>query len=58
MSLPIFSFILPAYGGGGLSRGDQELQVHFGDTPPAACSQLALPQDTPALAPKPAGLQG
>ena len=37
----------------GLSRGKQELQVHFGDAPPATCSQLALPQDPPALAPKP-----
>ena len=42
----------------GLSRGKQELQVHFGDTPPATCSQLALPQDPPALAPEPVGLQG
>ena len=58
MLLPISSFILPVSGGGGLSRGKQELQVHFGDTPPATCSRLALPQDIPALAPKPAGLQG
>lgn len=42
----------------GFSRGKKELQVHFGDTPPATCSQLALPQDPPALAPKPVGPQG
>ena len=34
------------------------LQRESGTSPPATCSQLALPQDTPALAPKPAGLQG
>ena len=42
----------------GLSRGKQELQVHFGDAPPSTCSQLALPQDTPVLASEPVGLQG
>ena len=52
MLLPIFSFILPVSGGGG------SLQRESGTSLPATCSQLALPQDTPALAPKPAGLQG
>ena len=42
----------------GVLQRQQALQVHFGDTLPATCSQLPQPQDTPALGHKPVRLRG
>ena len=42
---------------GALQR-QQALQVHFGGTQPAICSQLPRSQDPPASGPKPARLPG